>query len=217
MFFYLSRYRACYAKLVSEIRETFSSASEIQTGAKLSQCRYLRACIDEAMRMTPPSPSVLWREVCAAGVLVDSESIPRGYDVGCSTYTIHHNEEYFPDSYTFYPERWIPSAENPKDAVDKARLAFDPFSQGPRACAGKTMAYMEMSNVLAKTVWFMDFRRPDGPLGLIGEGRPGDRKGRHRVKEFQVQDIITSFHDGPFVEFRCREGLEKELFGKGET
>ena len=215
LFFYLSRYPACYHKLASEIRRTFSSASEIQSGYQLNQCHYLRACIDEALRLTPPVGGLLWREVCAGAILVDGQLIPKGYDVGCSIYTIHHNKEYFPDPHTFKPERWILSAENPKEAIEKARLAFHPFSVGPRVCPGKTMAYMEISDTLAKTLWYMDFRRPKDPLGLVGEGVEGDRNGRNRVNEFQVQDHITCSHDGPYLEFRCREGISKELLNDG--
>ena len=213
VFFYLSRYPACYDRLASEIRQTFLSTSEIRSGHKLNHCNYLRASIDEAMRLTPPSGGILWREVCTEALLVDNQSIPGGYDVGCSIYTIHHNKEYFPDPHAFKPERWIPSAENPKEDIAKARLAFHPFSIGPRACAGKTMAYMQVSDIIAKTIWYMDFRRPEGPLGLVGEGVKGDRNGRNRVDEFQVQDHITSSHDGPFLEFRCREGFSEEILG----
>lgn len=216
-FFYLSRYPACYDKLVSEIRSIFPSGQEIQTGPKLSQCYYLRACIDEAMRMTPPVGGPLWREVCVGGLVIDSELIPAGYDVSCSTYVIHHSEEIFPNSYTYKPERWIVSGDNPKEVVDRARAAFSPFSLGSRACAGRTMAYMEISDTLAKTIWYLDFRRPvSGHLGRVGEGTEGKGDGRGRVNEFQLMDHLTSSHDGPFLEFRCRadsgEGFGKELF-----
>lgn len=50
-FFYISRKTnaEAYKKLAEEIRHSFSSAAEIQSGPKLAGCHYLRACIDEAM------------------------------------------------------------------------------------------------------------------------------------------------------------------------
>lgn len=50
-FFYISRKSnaEAYKKLAEEIRSSFSSAAEIQSGPKLASCHYLRACIDEAM------------------------------------------------------------------------------------------------------------------------------------------------------------------------
>ncbi len=73
------------------------------------------------------------------------------------------------------------------------------------------MAYMEISDTLARTLWYMDFRRANGPRGLVGERVAGARNGRNRVKEFQVDDHVTSSHDGPFLEFRCRVGLQKSF------
>ncbi|KAI8193336.1 hypothetical protein K4K49_010990 [Colletotrichum sp. SAR 10_70] len=52
--FYLSGNASAYARLCHEIRSTFDSVEDIRIGAKLSSCNYLRACIDEALRMSPP-------------------------------------------------------------------------------------------------------------------------------------------------------------------
>lgn len=164
--------------------------------------------------MTPPVGGTLWREVRPGGIIIDDEFIPAGCDVGCSSYAVHHNEDYFPDSFTFKPERWILSPDNPKEAIDRARSAFSAFSLGPQGCAGRTMAYMEVSDALAKTVWYLDFRRPEGRLGLVGEGAEGLRNGRNRAKEFQLEDHLTSLYTGPFVEVRRREEFWKELFSE---
>lgn len=55
LFFYLSREvnSESYRKLANEIRTTFPSAEDIHSGPRLSGCHYLRACIDEAMLVTP--------------------------------------------------------------------------------------------------------------------------------------------------------------------
>ncbi|KAI2776223.1 cytochrome P450 [Daldinia loculata] len=91
-FFYLSRNDGCYKKLAHEIRSIFAVGSEIR-GPALATCHYLRACIDEALRMSPP----------AAGdqpFIVDGHAIPQGTAMGVNIYSIHHNAEYFPDSFT---------------------------------------------------------------------------------------------------------------------
>jgi len=54
--FYLSRHPDVYARLASEIRTTFSSSDGVVTGGPdLSSCKYLRAVIDETMRVAPPT------------------------------------------------------------------------------------------------------------------------------------------------------------------
>jgi cytochrome P450 len=203
-FFYLSRNRECREKLSTTIRETFASADEICTGPRLSSCHYLRACIDEAMRMSPPIGTALWREVCDGGIIIDGEYIPPGVDVGSSLYSIHHTEDYFDDPWTYDPDRWM---KPPAPDVRKLnqQLAFNPFSLGSRKCVAQTMSYTEISITLAKALWYFDFRIPRGPLSEVGGGVEGASKGRHRPQEFQLWEHLTSQHDGPFLELRLRK------------
>ncbi|XDG07561.1 hypothetical protein ABKA04_007176 [Annulohypoxylon sp. FPYF3050] len=166
LFFYLSRNPECYMKLAHEIRSTFSSGSEIG-GISLATCHYLRACIDETLRMSPPASGVLWRERAGDDkddrpLVIDGHVIPAGTVFGMSIYSLHHNEDCFPDSFLFSPERWLDQSAS--NAGKKSREAFAAFSIGPRACAGKSMAYLEMSLVLAKTLWYFDFEAAPGHL-----------------------------------------------------
>lgn len=154
--------------------------------------------------MSPPISGTLWREVCQGGINLDGQHVPAGVDLGVNPYAVHHNEELFPDSYTFRPERWVVSNDNPQQSVDRMRHAFSPFSLGPRSCAGRNMAYMELTDTLARTIWNTDFRRADGPAGWIAGGEEGDKNGRHRVDEFQLHEHITCNHDGPMLQFRQR-------------
>lgn len=206
IFFYLSEYPEAYEKLTAEIRSSFSSPDEIRSGPQLSACSYLRACIDESMRMSPPISSTLWREVCDNGAYIDSHFLPPGADIGVSPYAFHHNEALFHNSYVFEPERWIVSEDNPTEKVEQAREAFSVFSVGSRACAGRTMAYTEISDTLARTIWHMDFKRASGELGTVGGGHAKAGDGKHRVREFQLEDHITCCHNGPFLQFRSRTG-----------
>ncbi|OCK81164.1 cytochrome P450 [Lepidopterella palustris CBS 459.81] len=204
-FFYLTHYPECYSKLIYEVRTTFKSADEINSRDVLMKCTYLKACIHETMRMSPPAGGAMWREVEEGGTVIDGEFIPAGFDVGTSMYAIHHNEAYYPDSYTYRPERWIISEDNTEEDVERVQQAFNPFSLGPRGCVGRGLAYMEISDTIAMVVWNLDFKKPDGPLGRVGEGTEGVKNGRHRVREFQLIDHLTSVKDGPYIEFRPRK------------
>ncbi|KAI1405615.1 cytochrome P450 [Hypoxylon fuscum] len=214
-FFYLSRNRRCYEKLANEIRTTFASSAEIQTGPLLSSCQYLRACIDETLRLAPPVPGTLWREVPhdndkSEPVIIDGHVVPPGTQVGVSIYTLHHNEEYFPDPFAFKPERWLPS-ETPKAQLKAMHEAFTPFSIGYRGCAGKAMAYLESNLVLAKTIWELDFKPAHGKLGEVGGGIAGKSNGRGLPDEYQLYDIVSGDHDGPYLVFSPRAEPEKNL------
>ncbi|KAJ8123117.1 hypothetical protein ONZ43_g857 [Nemania bipapillata] len=205
-FFYLSRNRECYRKLAQEVRSSFASAAEIKSGPQLANCRYLRACIDESLRMSPPVPGALWRSQDPDDnqpLVIDGHVIPKGMLFGISSYAIHHNEAYFPDPFAYNPERWLePRTPGKKSAYD----AFAAFSIGPRSCAGKAMAYLESSLILAKTLWYFDFETAPSTLGEVGAA-----KGRERAGEFHLEDIFTTRHDGPYLVFRPRGELWKDL------
>ncbi|KAL8863818.1 MAG: hypothetical protein Q9198_010310, partial [Flavoplaca austrocitrina] len=76
MFFYMTRNPRIYEKLTSEIRKTFHNVGEIHSGPQLSSCRYLRAFIDETMRLNPPVAGDLTREVLAGGITVEDQYLP---------------------------------------------------------------------------------------------------------------------------------------------
>lgn len=210
MFFYLSRYPDCYRRLAQEIRTTFTSGSEIRHGTKLSGCTYLRACIDEAMRVTPPIGTTLWRQLPETDneqpLIIDGQVIPPSTEVGVNIYTIHHNEEYFPDSFTFKPERWLDGSPERKKLMDDA---FTPFSIGSRGCGGKAMAYQETGIAIAKTLWYLDFERPahDTKADQIGETMHNGGK-----PELRAIDQFGSVHVGPNLLFKVRDGAWDELF-----
>ncbi|KAI0418237.1 cytochrome P450 [Xylaria grammica] len=205
LFFYLAHYRDVYDKLAAEIRQTFNSEVSIRGGSQLSSCRYLRACIDEALRISPPVSGTLWRELYfdeleKGPFLVDGHVIPPGTQVGVSIYALHHNEQYFDDPFTFRPDRWL---TEDREALNRMTSAFSPFSLGARGCAGKSMAYLEASLVMAKTLWRFDFTLASGKLGQVGMAG-GHRGRRYSAVEFQLHDTFGSRHDGPHLVFHAR-------------
>jgi len=155
--------------------------------------------------MSPPTPATPWREVEKGGAVNAGQRIPAGFDVGCSIYAVHHNEEYFPESYILSPERWLP--DNILISHERRELAvkaFRPFSLGPRSCVGRSLALLELSLTMAKLLWSLDFRRAGGEFGGLGGGKSGATNGRHRSKEYQLTAHITSSGIGPCLEFRPR-------------
>lgn len=207
-FFYLSRYPECYKKLTQEIRSAFASAQDIKSGPQLASCHYLRACINEALRMAPPIPGTLWRSQDPNDnqpLIIDGHVIPKGTLFGVSAYAIHHNEKYYPDPFKFKPERWL------EGQTKLAHDAFAAFSVGPRSCPGKSMAYLDSSLMLAKTLRYFDFEVAPGSLAGAGGGKVGGPPGRTRPHEFQLEDIFTARHNGPYLVFHPRDENWKEL------
>ncbi|RYP01745.1 hypothetical protein DL764_006096 [Monosporascus ibericus] len=216
LFFYLSRNLDVYNKLADEIRSTFASNAEIQGGPQLASCRYLRAYIDEALRISPPVSGTLWREMYSDNqrsqpFIVDGHVIPPGTQVGVSIYSLHHNEKYFEEPFAFCPERWLVKDDR---TLRLMHSAFSPFSLGARGCAGKAMAYLEASLVIAKTLWYFDFEVPPGKLGEAGAGVPGKTNGRDRPGEFQLYDSFGSTHVGPYLTFHPHGDFWRDINAK---
>ncbi|KAI1159191.1 cytochrome P450 [Nemania serpens] len=218
LMFYLSRSPQCYKRLAAEIRSMFQSGADIRGGPHLAECKYLRACIDEALRISPPVTGLLWRELAPVEkqidedlLVIDGHVIPRGTQVAVSTYSLHHNAEYFPEPFSFRPERWLEDSMY-SDATRKIMSdAFAPFSVGSRSCAGKPMAYLEVSLTLAKTLWYFDFEMATGESGNLGGGALTRSGGRNRVDEFQLYDRFSAHHQGPNLVFRPRQTFYDEL------
>lgn len=201
-FFYLLHNQNAYARVREEVHRVFANLEDIRIGAQLASCKYMYACIDEAMRMAPAVGAVLPREILKGGLVVEGHHFPQGVDIGVASYALHHDEAYFPDPFTYNPERWLADADDGGLAL--AQAAFVPFSTGRTSCVGKHLAYHEMGIVLARVLWGFEMRLEPG--STVGEGREDLGEGRKRKNEFQTRDKFVSAHDGPMVEFRRIRG-----------
>lgn len=205
LLFYLVRNEAVQAKLVEEIRSTFSSPSEIKSGPQLQSCKYLRAFIQEGLRMTPPVAGETLREVCEGGTDVDGSYFPPGVNVSTAYYCLSYNKDVYPEPLKFRPERWLVDEKesSTEESVALAESGACSFSMGSRGCPGKYLAWIEMSIVVAKLVYMFDMRQdPNNPLG---GGGPKAGRGRENVDIYQTWDVFVSLHDGPMIQFKRRE------------
>ena len=206
--FYLAHNPHALAEAQAEVRRTFSDPEAIRSGDQLSSCQYLRACVDEAMRMCPPAPGLMPRDVLPGGIDVDGHHIPQGTEIGTPIYAIHHEPAYFPAPFTFRPERWIAQASasgtkaSGNEEVLLARSAFCAFARGPRDCVGKQMAYREMMIVLANVLWRFEMRLAAG--SSLGEGGQGAGAGRERRDEYHLFDFFAAAGSGPELCFKRR-------------
>jgi len=206
-FFYITHNPRVYQRLTKEIRGTFASLDEIKSGPKLLSCRYLRACVDESLRMAPPVPAELPREVLPGGLIIDGDYIPQGVTVGTSGWSLMHYDEAFGDPWVYRPERWIvdeATGVTPEDFT-LAQSAFYPFSIGVGNCVGQKLAMTEMLLAIAKTFYRLDVKAPVPPDDLLGAGSEKLGWGRRSKKFFVIDDAYIGAKDGPMVQFKRRK------------
>jgi cytochrome P450 len=115
---------------------------------------YLRAVIDETLRLRPSLPIALPRTTPPDGMNIAGVWVPGNTTVSASTWTIHRDPELFERPLEFLPERWL--GENGV----KIQKGFMAFSSGARACVGRNMAYMELTLVVAALVHRYHFALP---------------------------------------------------------
>ncbi|KAI1097858.1 benzoate 4-monooxygenase cytochrome P450 [Jackrogersella minutella] len=204
LFFYLTDDPRRCQKLTDEIRSTFQSADEIVHGPKLHACEYLKACIDEAMRLTPVAPSEFPREVNPGGITIEGEYFPPGIIVGIPPWVASRNEEIYGDVNVFRPERWIvdEAAGTTKEALSRMQSHFHPFSSGTGNCVGQNLAMTEMMITTARTLYRLDVRRAPG--STVGGGSEKLGWGARDKKQFQLLDAFIGLRRGPEVQFRKR-------------
>ncbi|KAF4634033.1 hypothetical protein G7Y89_g4073 [Cudoniella acicularis] len=199
LLFYLSRNPRAYHLATSEIRSAFASLSEIRAGSKLNSCVYLRACVDETMRISPSVGGSLWREVGSGGAIIDGIPIPAGFDVGTGIYAMHHNAAYYPEPEVWRPKRWLKGKEG---QVEAGIVPYGPFGVGPRSCIGKPLAYLELMLTAAVLLWKFEFRDEDKRFHF-------GRMNKNDIREsgqFRLRDHVTAAKYGPMLQFSLREG-----------
>ncbi|KAI9154917.1 Cytochrome P450 monooxygenase AKT7 [Paramyrothecium foliicola] len=204
IFFYLTGDPGRLEKLTQEIRAAFPSAEDIIYGPKLLNLPYMRACIDEGMRLTPSGPCELPREVRPGGLVVKGDFIPAGTIVGTVPFCNSRNDSIYGDSGVFRPERWMVDEATgvTKESVAALRANFHPFLSGPGACVGKGLAMAEMMIVLARTLHRFDIRREPG--SKLGCGGPKDPWGSTDDKILSFQDTFVSVIEGPSIQWKER-------------
>jgi cytochrome P450 len=116
---------------------------------------YLRAVVDEALRLYPPG-WVISRRSDEPDVLGGVE-VPGGSVVIISPWATHRHPAAWHDASTFDPTRFLPEAPAPK------RGAYIPFGLGPRLCIGKDFALLESVLLIARVMQFYSVATAGAP------------------------------------------------------
>ncbi len=109
----------------------------------LPRLRFVRATIEESMRLYPPVWSL------GRSVVDDDEiqgyRIPAGTFIFCTPWITHRHPGVWPNPEGFDPERFL----DEKACAERPRFAYFPFGGGARQCIGNTFALMEAEIILA--------------------------------------------------------------------
>lgn len=138
--------RAKPGTILPRLREELDAAIAGDDGvaayAEVKNLPFLKRCIDEGMRLHSTSAIGLPRIVVGSVAEFDGHVFPPGTVLSVPSYTIHHLEEIWgADVNDFNPDRWL-------HLTPRQKMAFNPFSYGPRACVGQNVAVMELQIII---------------------------------------------------------------------
>lgn len=173
--FHLLKHPEAMEKIKAELASAWPDARSPPPALReLEKLPYFNACIKEALRLYSGVVSGLPRIVPPEHATIDGLHVPGGTCVSMGSTFVHYNADIFPEPHTFTPERWL------GDAGLETWLV--PFSRGPRACLGMSLAWLEIRYTLASVVRRFDFE--------LDESSP---------RELRFRDCFLPAYEGPRV------------------
>ena len=136
----LSLYPEVEQKLYEEVHSLGTTELD---HTHLRELNYTNMVLNEVMRLFPP----VWHlgRMNLEDDTLEDYPLPKGSHVRISPLAIHRHPDFWEEPEKFDPERF--SEERSKD---RHKFCFIPFGAGPRLCAGRNFAMMEMVLILAK-------------------------------------------------------------------
>jgi cytochrome P450 len=122
-----------FQKLRAELLQAIPDLMAPLDFLKLEKLPYLTACIREGIRLAYGITSRMPR-LAHKSLQYKEWTIPARTPVSMTIVDVNHDEEVFPDSRNFVPERWL---GNPKTTRgDSLERYFIGFGRGTRSCIG---------------------------------------------------------------------------------
>ncbi|KAM5440458.1 hypothetical protein McanMca71_003941 [Microsporum canis] len=169
-----------YATVTAELREAFPDPNGDIDFVTLEKLPYFTGIIKEALRLSFGVVGRLPRVVPEPGAEFDGYEVPAGTIVGMSSWTMHRNQDIFPDPDKFDPSRWL----DPAASIELERYLVA-FSKGSRACVGMQLAECELYVTLGRVL------RSFSDLTIKPKAR----------EELLYMDYFSSYHPEKYNKF----------------
>ncbi|QRW07239.1 cytochrome P450 family protein [Ceratobasidium sp. AG-Ba] len=186
-------------KLRAEIFEHVGPTA-YPTPENFREMKYLRAVINEVLRLFPPVP-INERTPVKSTVFKSGGKtfyIPAGTNTTWSVISMHRRKDLWgPDAEQFDPERWID--ERLKKYVTPNPFIFLPFNAGPRICIGQQFAYNESSFFLVRLlqrVQSIALAPEAHPAGTLPPEEWKHASGRKAFEKVFVKSHLTIYSNG---------------------
>ncbi|KAF5332143.1 hypothetical protein D9611_008194 [Ephemerocybe angulata] len=201
LFYLLSKHPNVQQRLRDEVLDTIGP-SKRPTFEDVKGMKYLRAVINETLRILPPVP---WdvRE-CVKGTVWPSPDpnekpiyIPPGTTCVYGLLMMGTDEELWgPDAAEFDPDRFL---DDRKKHILANPFIFLPFNAGPRICLGQQLAYNQLSLIIIRILQAFSSFTVDGeavpPNARVPENW-ANGPGRKAMEGFRPKVVLTMSCEG---------------------
>jgi len=196
----LADHTEVFNRLRREVLETLGPHGRV-TPESLREMKYLRAVLNETLRLYPNVPSnvrctkqgVLWPALDGGKPIY----IPPNTQINYRPWLMHRRVDLWgPTADEFDPDRFLD--DRVKTYLVPNPFIFLPFNAGPRICLGQQFAYNEASTIIARIVQAFKSIRLD--MDSNPEAKPPDAwatgDGRKAIEKVWVKSHITLYAKG---------------------
>ena len=134
-------------KIQQEVDTILTTDNYLKEYSNHSDFIYIEAVINESLRLKSVAPLLLLEPL--EDIEIENYLFKKETKIVALTHFASLTEDYFSDSETFNPDRWLEKKEIPSKCPMHNEDAFMPFGFGPRFCPGKNLAILEMKVVLS--------------------------------------------------------------------
>ncbi|EMD40206.1 hypothetical protein CERSUDRAFT_112411 [Gelatoporia subvermispora B] len=173
--------------------------------------KFLRACINETLRLFPPVPGNI-RAPNQATTLPPFEAggrpfyIPASTTVPYSDMVMHRRKDLWgPDADVFDPDRFLDARL--QKYLTPNPFIFVPFNAGPRICLGQQFAYNEMSFFMVRLLQAfdhfelaLDAQPPEARVPAVWASKNGSRVAVEKIRP--KSEFTMSIQGGLHMRFR---------------
>ena len=149
----------------------------------LSSLPYLRAMMQETLRLYPPGYSIC--RVANEADQIKGYSIPKGAECFVPVIYLHRDPDFWPEPEEFKPERFLTAPYGQAN-----QYAYIPFGAGLRMCAGRNFAMLEIALTFIMILQKFHFRLPDNFVSRYDFGVTLWAKGDVKIKVSPKRDLL---------------------------
>ncbi|WVZ76753.1 hypothetical protein U9M48_024696 [Paspalum notatum var. saurae] len=149
--------------LQAEIRNGVPSRQQMVTEHDLAGLPYLKAVINETLRLHPPAP-LLAPHFSMTDVLIDGYMVPAKIPILVNAWALGRDKSVWDDAEEFKPKRFLATTGNDDATINFKGNDFEflPFGAGRRMCPGMNFSISTLEIMVANLMYHFNWYMPVG-------------------------------------------------------